>query len=142
MRDLRERIDIELLVGNFYTKVRDDLMLGPVFNKLIKEEHWPVHLGRIADFWECNLFFRPTFKGNPKQIHLQVDIAYNYQTDEHHYARWIELWCQTVDHYFQGEISELAKIRAIKMGKQLLAKVNEGKPPVEHITQNSHAPTR
>ena len=128
MKELTNREDIYLLVSTFYSAVREDALIGPVFNTLIREEDWPAHLNRMADFWECNLFFRPTFKGNPGKAHQKVDIAYHYQTNGPHYERWVALWCQTVDILFEGQNATLAKIRAAKMGKQLLAKVMEGKP--------------
>jgi hemoglobin len=128
MKHLKEREDVHLLVNTFYSQVRKDEILGPVFNTLIKEEDWPAHLNRMVDFWECNLFFRPTFKGNPVQAHRKVDADYGYHTNETHYIRWVELWSQTVDLHFKGEKAELAKLRALKMGKQLLTKVNEVKP--------------
>lgn len=128
MKDLTEREDIFLLVNSFYTLVRKDAILGPVFNTLIREEDWPMHLERMADFWECNLLFRPTFKGNPIQTHRFVDANYNYHTNQAHYDQWVKLWCQTVDEHFVGEKSALAKIRAKKMGSLLFTKVVEVKP--------------
>ncbi len=128
MKQLQKREDVQLLVSAFYSQVRKDSILGPVFNTLIKEEEWPAHLRRMVDFWECNLFFRPTFKGNPMQAHRKVDADYNYQTDGRHYERWVELWCQIVDQYFVGQKAELAKTRAMNMGKLLLAKVMSEKP--------------
>lgn len=128
MKELTEREDVQVLVSTFYAQVRKDTILGPVFNTLIREEDWPVHLNRMIDFWECNLFFRPTFKGNPMQAHRKVDADYNYQTDGHHYERWVELWYQTVDGHFVGQKAELAKTRAMNMGKLLLAKVMAEKP--------------
>jgi hemoglobin len=128
MKELNERADVALLVNIFYSKVREDKILGPVFNALIAEENWPAHLSRMVDFWECNLFFRPTFKGNPMQAHRKVDAAYNHQTDGRHYERWVELWCGVVDRNFVGQKAELAKIRAMNMGKLLLAKVISEKP--------------
>jgi hemoglobin len=77
MKELNEREDVALLVNIFYSKVKEDKTLGPVFNALIVEENWPVHLNRMVDFWECNLFFKPIFKGNPMQAHRKVDANYN-----------------------------------------------------------------
>jgi hemoglobin len=128
MKELNEREDVALLVNIFYSKVKEERTLGPVFNALIVEENWPVHLIRMVDFWECNLFFRPTFKGNPMQAHRKVDANYNFKTNERHYQRWVELWCQTVDGHFEGQKAELAKTRAKNMGKLLLAKVMAEKP--------------
>jgi hemoglobin len=82
----------------------------------------------MTDFWECNLLFRPTFKGNPMQLHRHVDARYGYGTDARHYDRWVELWCRTVDGCCTGEKAALAKLRAVKMGGQLLHKVLEVKP--------------
>jgi hemoglobin len=128
MNDILDREDLDMLISTFYGQIRKDSLLGPVFNLLIKEASWPDHLIRMVDFWECNLFFRPTFKGNPLKIHQKVDEDYHFQTHEPHYKRWTELWCETVDRLFRGERAELAKIRAIKMGKVLLSKVMEAKP--------------
>jgi hemoglobin len=130
MREITEREDVRLLVDTFYTAVRKDEILGPVFTTLIPENSWPAHLARMTDFWECNLLFRPVFKGNPLQTHRQVDAGYQYQTDDRHYDRWVTLWCSTIDTLFTGEKALLAKIRAFKMGQQLLAKVMEAKPLV------------
>ena len=134
MKELTERADIDLLVQSFYTAVRKDEMLGPVFNALIPGDNWPAHLSRMADFWECNLLFRPTFKGNPMQSHRLVDARYSYQTGERHYDRWVDLWCRTVDSLFTGEKAGLAKVRAEKMGRQLLAKVLEVKPSLTPVS--------
>ncbi|HEX8528459.1 MAG TPA: group III truncated hemoglobin [Cytophagales bacterium] len=135
MEEITERAHIGRLVGAFYAAVRADDLLGPVFNALIPAGHWPAHLARMTDFWECNLLFRPTFKGNPMQLHRQVDARYGYGTDARHYDRWVTLWCRTVDGLFTGEKAALAKGRAAKMGAQLLTKVLEAKP-----TAGSHTP--
>lgn len=38
--------DIELLVDSFYTKVRSDELLGPIFNGVI-QNRWPEHLKKM-----------------------------------------------------------------------------------------------
>ena len=131
MHEITERADIQRLVDAFYVAVRADDLLGPVFNALIPADGWPPHLARMTDFWECNLLFRPTFKGNPMQLHRRVDARYGYGTDGRHYQRWVDLWCRTVNELCTGEKAELAKLRAAKMGLQLLAKVLEVKPAAE-----------
>ena len=59
------------LVDTFYTKIRADDLLGPIFNDVIDD--WPAYLVRLTDFWETNLFFVNKFKGNPVRKHQEVD---------------------------------------------------------------------
>jgi hemoglobin len=46
------------------------------------------------------------FEGNPMQKHLSLPI------DEHHFARWLQLFHSTVDRLFVGPKAEEAKKRA------------------------------
>jgi hemoglobin len=73
MQTISSRNDISLLVNTFYSKIREDEMLGPIFNKHIPEDKWPEHLSKLSDFWESNLFDVRKFKGNPSAKHINVD---------------------------------------------------------------------
>ena len=44
---------IRELVNRFYSKVRTDKRLSPIFLQAIGEndEHWQLHLEKICDFW-------------------------------------------------------------------------------------------
>ena len=61
MNTISTRKDISVLVHAFYGKIREDELLGPIFNGHISEEQWPVHLEKLTDFWETNLFGIPKF---------------------------------------------------------------------------------
>ena len=41
---------VRQVIDAFYVKVRQDPILGPVFNGIIKDE-WPAHIERIMAFW-------------------------------------------------------------------------------------------
>ena len=41
---------VRQVIDAFYVKVRQDPILGPVFNGIIKDE-WPAHIERITAFW-------------------------------------------------------------------------------------------
>ena len=60
-KEIENRADVFFLVDTFYTKIRADDLLGPIFNGVIDD--WPSHLERLTDFWETNLFFVNKFKG-------------------------------------------------------------------------------
>ena len=113
MTDIRNREDVFLLVSSFYKEVRKNELLGPIFNPMIK--NWDEHLDHLTNFWESNLFFKKTYKGNPMQKHVDVDIYHNGSINEMHFGVWLNLWFETIDRLFEGEIAQIAKNRARNM---------------------------
>ena len=117
MGDIEDIAGIKLLVDAFYTKVRQDDLLGPVFASAI-EGDWQPHLNRMYDFWNAALFSVPGFKGNPFAKHAPLPIK------PQHFARWLQLFNQTVDEYFEGPVALDAKHRAHLMGTMFQAKLS------------------
>jgi hemoglobin len=117
-QDIQNREDILLLVTEFYKKVRKDDILGPFFNNVIKD--WDAHLQHLTTFWDTSLFMTKKlehkYKGNPLEVHIKVDKENNHSITELHFGIWLNLWFQTVDELFEGEVTENAKRRARKMG--------------------------
>lgn len=116
--DIQNRDDVFLLVSTFYKKVRADEVLGPFFNRVIKD--WDAHIDRLTTFWETSLFMTKKlehrYHGNPLQVHINVDKENNHTITELHFGLWLNLWFQTLEELFQGEIADNAKNRARKMG--------------------------
>jgi len=116
--DINTREDIFLLVSTFYEKVRADKTLGPFFNETIKD--WEAHLNHLTTFWETSLFMtrklEKKYRGNPLEAHVRVDKQFNHTIDNLHFGLWLNLWYQTLDELFEGEIADNAKRRARKMG--------------------------
>ena len=75
---------IHRLVHGFYAKVRQDALLGPVFDSRIAD--WDEHLERMCRFWSSVATMSGTYHGNPmaKHVALPVDAA--------HFDRWLELF--------------------------------------------------
>lgn len=115
MNTINSRKDINHLVNSFYAKIRKDELLGTIFNNHIAEEQWEEHLQKLTDFWETNLFGIRKFKGNPTQKHIKVDKNLNYTIEQTHFGRWLQLWFETIDDLYKGEIAEKAKTAAQKM---------------------------
>lgn len=115
MKLITSRKDISILVHAFYGKVRNNNTLGPVFNSHIKENDWPIHLDKLTDFWETNLFGIPKFKGSPSQKHAKVDAHMNHTISPSHFDTWLGLWFETIDELFEGELANKAKQSATKM---------------------------
>jgi hemoglobin len=117
-QDIQNRNDVFLLVSEFYKKVREDEVLGPFFNNVIKD--WEAHIERLTTFWETSLFMtrklEHRYLGNPLEAHVKVDEENNHSITELHFGLWLNLWYQTLNEHFEGEITENAKLRARKMG--------------------------
>ncbi|NEV93711.1 group III truncated hemoglobin [Psychroflexus sp. YR1-1] len=111
--DLKTRDDVSKLVHQFYTKVRKNEEVGYFFNESI--EDWDAHLEKLTDFWETNLFFKRNYKGNPKRIHQRVDQDFKESIGQKHFGVWLNLWFETVDDYFEGDLADRAKNNARNM---------------------------
>lgn len=115
MKTIESRKDVHQLVTAFYAKIRQDELLGPIFNKHIATEQWPEHLDKLTDFWETNLFGIPKFKGNPTAKHRDVDAGLNHSIEQTHFGKWLQLWFETINELFEGELAERAKNAARMM---------------------------
>jgi hemoglobin len=121
MHDISSREDIFLLVKTFYSKVRLDSLLGPIFNMVIKD--WDAHLEHLTDFWQSNLFFEKKYSGDPMLKHAEVDKLVGGTINELHFGVWLNLWFQTIDELFEGETAQIAKNRARNMGSYMHIKI-------------------
>lgn len=120
---LTDREDIYLLVTCFYKKIRKDPVLGPIFNSII--EDWESHFIVLTDFWESQLLIRRTYLGNPIEVHQDVDSKMNHTITSEHFGLWLNLWFETLDELFTGELVWIAKNRAQKMSTMLFLKMYE-----------------
>ncbi len=116
--DIDTRADVYKLVSTFYEKVRKDDVLGPFFNRVITD--WDSHIEHLTTFWETSLFMtrklEKKYQGNPLEVHVKVDKENNNTISELHFGIWLNLWLQTIDELFVGDVAENAKRRARKMG--------------------------
>ena len=128
MNTIKDRKDVNLLVNIFYTKIRKDELLGPIFNHHISEEQWPEHLVKLTDFWETNLFGVSKFKGSPSSKHVKVDAYLGYNIEQNHFRRWLILWFGTVDELFKGELATRAKESARRMATGQFLTIRKNRP--------------
>lgn len=117
MIDIQNREDIFVLVKAFYKKVRENQEIGHFFNDSISD--WDFHLDKITDFWESNLFFKDTYKGNPKAAHIAVDKSAGETITNYHFGIWMNLWFETIDELYSGDLANRAKTNARKMSIHL-----------------------
>lgn len=75
------------LVHAFYARVREDSLLGPVFEARVRD--WDRHLGRMCAFWSSVALMSGDYHGNPMMRHLPLPI------DAGHFDRWLALFVAT-----------------------------------------------
>lgn len=115
--DIRELEDVKRLVNTFYDKVREDQLIGPIFNERIRDR-WPEHLAKMYTFWQTVLLGEHTYYGSPFPPHAQLPV------DEVHFNRWIQLFTETLGELFSGKTADEAKWRAGKMSEMFQMKIN------------------
>jgi hemoglobin len=108
--------DIKLLVDSFYSAIRDNELLGPVFNGII-QERWPVHLEKMYRFWQTVLLEEHTYYGSPFPPHACLALT------RVHFDTWLLIWRKTIDCFFTGTVAEEAKWRGDKMAAMFLSKM-------------------
>lgn len=112
-KQIENRIDVSFLVHQFYAKIRADKEIGFYFNEMITD--WDLHLEKLTDFWETNLFGVRKYKGNPHAVHNEVDAHFDEKITANEFGIWLNHWFQTIDEHFEGENAETLKRRARKM---------------------------
>ncbi len=120
-KDIQNRKDVQLLVENFYGRIRENDVLGPIFNGIIV--NWKSHLNLLTDFWESQLFLKRKYHGNPVTTHQEVDVKLNQTITPVHFGLWLNLWFETIDKLFEGETAQIAKNRAQKMSTMLFMQI-------------------
>lgn len=119
-QDIQTRADIELLLTEFYKITIHDEMIGHHFDDIDLESHLPI----IVDFWEKILFGKPVYFNNPLTIHQKLHEKFPLKFE--HFVRWVEIFGQTADRLFEGEMADAAKLRAKMIGHNLNQRLNGG----------------
>ena len=78
---------IDTLVRRFYTYVRSDDVLGPVFEARILE--WEPHLARMRAFWSSVALMTGRYHGRPMEAHLPLPV------DAAHFDVWLQIFEKT-----------------------------------------------
>lgn len=116
-REIKSREDIQILVDQFYQRVQENELLGPIFNEVI-QDRWPQHLEKMYSFWETALLEKKSYSGRPFPPHAKLNLR------QEHFDTWLRIWHQTLMENFEGELAEEAKWRAEKMAVMFISKID------------------
>lgn len=125
MKELENLDDIKLFVDEFYSKVRADGLIGPIFTSVITD--WQPHLDKMYAFWNAALFGVAGFKGNPFAKHAPLPIS------QEHFDRWLELFAETIDANFSGAMAGDTKQKAGLMAAMFVSKLSKIKQWPSHV---------
>ncbi|MCB9961158.1 MAG: group III truncated hemoglobin [Hyphomonas sp.] len=79
------------LVDDFYTRIRADALLGPVFEQVVGD-HWDTHLPKMKNFWSAVALGTKRYDGRPMPAHMRLPGL-----TEAHFTRWLTLFRETLD---------------------------------------------
>lgn len=100
------RSNLERFLKNFYSHVRLDPLIGPVFNEMIDD--WTAHIAKIAEFWSLQMGGPSSYRGGLMARHFPLSLT------PEHFNAWLELWektCRT--HFGDSEVDEVIELAQI-----------------------------
>jgi hemoglobin len=104
---------ITQLVHGFYGDVRNDPLLGPVFEKALHGQ-WDAHLQRLVDFWSTVALGTRSFRGDVFGKHMALQGV-----TPAHFAAWVGLWQQHTSRLFAPEVAQDLQIAAHGIARNL-----------------------
>jgi hemoglobin len=102
---------IGVLVRRFYAKVRQDAVIGPLFNQAIAA--WEDHLIKLEAFWSSVMLTSGRYKGNPMAAHLRHPI------EPAMFDRWLGLWAETAREIFEPPVAAQFEAKAGRIAESL-----------------------
>lgn len=110
--DLCTPEEITELVHGFYGRIRQDALLGPVFNEHIHD--WDTHLATMVRFWSSLMLGAGTYNGTPMPKHVALP---GLTADMFHH--WLALFRQTTDALQNRQLAERATDFAQRIARSL-----------------------
>jgi hemoglobin len=83
--ELCTEAEVAELVTTFYSRVRDDAILGSIFERHVAD--WDLHLPKMIAFWSAALCGSKNYRGNPMVVHRALpDLTQSL------FQRWLDLF--------------------------------------------------
>lgn len=110
---LVDRTFIGTLVRDFYSRVRADDRLGPIFASEIRG-NWEPHLEKMTDFWCAVILKNGAYSGRPVPAHLKLK-----QVREDDFDIWLGHFKRTAFDNCPPEVAEVFIDRAERIARSL-----------------------
>lgn len=96
---LPSEAEIATFVQRFYSNVRADAVLGPVFERALAGE-WEAHFSKLNDFWSSIVLGSKRYSGHVLARHLELAGI-----EGRHFEHWIELFVATAHECFHDDVA-------------------------------------
>jgi hemoglobin len=120
-RDIENRADLIKLLEAFYTKAFKDELIGRFFTEVVPLD-LKTHIPIIADFWESVILGAHAYRKNVMEVHQHIHSLSAIKKE--HLNRWVFLFNQNIDEYFEGPKAILMKQRAASIATLMDIKLN------------------
>ncbi|AIL65777.1 Group 3 truncated hemoglobin ctb [Rickettsiales bacterium Ac37b] len=105
---------IKELVYNFYEEVRNDDLIGNIFEKII-DGNWDEHLSRMCDFWSSIILSTARYKGQPLLKHLNIP-----NLNQEHFLRWLHIFEKHAYNIFPKDVALSFVHKAYRIANNLM----------------------
>lgn len=105
--------EIELLVRRFYSRIRADETLGPIFEQAIGDD-WEPHLQKMFSFWSSVMLMTGRYKGQPMVTHMRLKSV-----EPEHFDHWLALFRETAEDTCDAETAAEFLQRAERIANSL-----------------------
>ncbi len=112
------------LVDRFYARVREDDLIGPLFNRAIAD--WSAHLDKLAAFWSSVMLTSGRYKGQPLPAHLRHQAEITPEM----FGRWLALWEDCAADSLPPDAAAAVIAKAHRIAASLQMALFELLPPV------------
>jgi hemoglobin len=125
------------LVHEFYARVRQDAVLGPIFNSAIDD--WDSHLDKLCAFWSSVTLMTGRYKGTPMKVHAELP-----QIGPEHFRQWLSLFSTTAAEVCPPSAATLFADRAgriaesLQMGIAIHRGIGPSVRPGDHAVSDRH----
>ncbi len=124
-----DRADIRRLVDRFYSRIRADDRLGPIFAAHVgtAQEDWDPHIAKIEAFWANVMLNERAYRGNPMLAHQGIS-----EMEGADFAIWLDLFARTATDVLPAEKAAIFDTLARRIGRSLkmgIERVAAGGPP-------------
>ena len=104
---------LALLIPRFYARVREDALIGPVFDDAIVD--WDHHLDTLVAFWSSVMLTSGRYKGNPVAAHMKHLPTITPPM----FDRWLCLWSEVTSELLPPPAAAALQAKAARIAESL-----------------------
>ncbi|MGH7048353.1 MAG: group III truncated hemoglobin [Stellaceae bacterium] len=122
---------VAALLGCFYTKIRRDPVLAPIYSETLGER-WDIHVATMHKFWCSALRLKPGYRGDMLAVHQTIG-----RLKPSLFPRWLARFREAVAECFAEAPASVIDDRARKTARNLETALFKGRGDAAERTHGS-----